>query len=84
LREYLEATTPPKGSTAFVASYRTRAWLQAREAAYLKNDSVETPMGFHLLAFEDAARRDADPVAASGERLAADAVFGGRLPGSAH
>lgn len=83
LREYLKARTPPTGSTAFVASYRTRAWVAARDAVYLENASVETPMGFHLLAFEDAAGRDADPAAQGGRRLDAAAVFGGRLPGDA-
>jgi copper chaperone NosL len=81
LREYLKATTPPPGSLVFVASYLTRAWLPAGDAVYLKNDSIQTPMGFHLVAFEDAARRDADPAAQGGERLGATAVFEGRLPG---
>ncbi len=83
LREYLKTATPVPGSIAYVASYRTHAWVPARDAFYLRHESIETPMGFHLVAFEDAAGRDAAPAAAGGEKLDAAAVFGDRLPGSA-
>ena len=81
LREYLKAAAPAPGSVAYVASHRTRAWVPARDAFYLRHESIETPMGFHLVAFEDAAGRDAAPAAAGGEKLDAAAVFGDRLPG---
>jgi len=43
---------------------------------------VTAPMGSHLLAYASAASRDADPDAAGGKTVAADAVLGARrLPG---
>jgi len=65
----------------FVASYTTKAWLPARDAAYLRSDRIATPMGAHYVAFESAAARDGDPATAGGQRLSAADVFGARLPG---
>lgn len=82
LRAYLEggnALAP--GSAVFVASYQTRAWIPAGEAVYLKDESIETPMGFHYVAFADAAERDSHPAARSGAKLGAAEVFGAGLPG---
>ena len=81
LREYLKgASSLAPGSVAYVASHRTGAWVPASGAVYVYAEAIETPMGFHLLAFENAGDRDADPAAAGAERIDAAAVFGGRLP----
>jgi copper chaperone NosL len=79
LRAYLEGhPSLPDGSQVFVASYRTRAWIPAHAAAYLRSDAIETPMGSHYAAFADAAEREPD--AAGGQGLSAAEVFKTRLP----
>jgi copper chaperone NosL len=84
LRSYLEpASGLPPGAIVFVASYPTKAWIPARAAVYLRSDAVDTPMGSHLVAFGDAAERDADPASAGGERLSATGLFGGLPLGEA-
>ena len=75
LRDYLQGKPAPTGATAYVADHRTKAWVVAAEAVFVRNEQVETPMGSHLLAFADAASRDADPDARGARMTAAD-VFG--------
>jgi copper chaperone NosL len=79
MRDYLKRGDTPKGATAYVADHRTREWVVAASAVYVKNDAVETPMGSHLLAYADAASRDADRDS-RGTPLSAADVFG---PGGA-
>lgn len=81
LRAYLEqGATPAPRSVAFVASYRTHEWVPAREAVYLKDDTIETPMGFHYVAFASESERAA-AASRGGSRLGPDDVFGPHLPG---
>jgi copper chaperone NosL len=54
--------------------------VRAERAVYAKAAEVETPMGSHLLAFADAASRDADPAARGAAALSAADVFGRSLP----
>ena len=75
LRDYLKQHAAPTGATAYVADHRTKAWVVAAKAVYVRNEQVDTPMGSHLLAFADAASRDAGaPV--PGTRMTAAEVFG--------
>jgi len=81
LRDYLAAgAARPPHRVAYVADHRTKAWVRAERAVYAKADGIETPMGSHLLAFADAASRDADPAARGGVAMSAADVFGRSLP----
>jgi copper chaperone NosL len=75
LRDYLKKNGAPKGATAYVADHRTKAWVVAAKAIYLRNDDIDTPMGSSLLAWVDAASRDAD-TDSRGTRLTPTDVFG--------
>lgn len=75
LRDYLNANTRPKNATAYVADHRTKAWVIAADAVYVRNDKVDTPMGSHLLAYANAASRDADPDG-KGAPMAVTDLFG--------
>lgn len=75
LRDFLKAGTVPKDATAFVADHRTRAWIVAARAVYVRNEAVSTPMGSHLLAFDGLSSRNADPDG-GGTVLAPADVFG--------
>jgi copper chaperone NosL len=75
LRDFLKASTVPRGATAYVADHRTKKWVIAARAVYVRNDQVETPMGSHLLAYEDAASRDAD-ADSRGTPVEVAAIFG--------
>jgi copper chaperone NosL len=68
-----------RGSVAYVADHRTKAWVEAARAVYTKVPGLETPMGSHLIAHADAASRDADPEAKGGTPLQASDVFGRKL-----
>jgi copper chaperone NosL len=83
LRAYLAATPQPgSGSVAFVASYGTKAWVRAGDALYLQRETLETPMGSGIVAFEDVAGRDAEAAARGGRRMTAGEVFGASpIPG---
>ena len=60
LRDFLKTATLPKEAIAYVADHRTKAWVPAHRAVYVRNEQVQTPMASHLLAYSDAASRDAD------------------------
>jgi copper chaperone NosL len=76
LAAFLAARPAPKGSLAFVADHRTKAWVSAPGAVYTRNPGLQTPMSFHLLAHADAASRDADPDARGGTPESATTIFG--------
>jgi copper chaperone NosL len=81
LAGYLRAKRDlPKGVIAYVADHRTLAWVEAGAAVYTKLDSLETPMGSHLVAHADAGSRRADPVAKGGTPLSPADVFGASGP----
>lgn len=85
LRDYLKANaTLPKGSAAFVADHRTKAWVPAGRALYARVETLQTPMSSHLVAHESLASRDADPETKGGAALKPAEVFGPTgLPGGA-
>jgi copper chaperone NosL len=74
LRDWLQAHPAARGAVAFVADHRTGAWLPADRALFVRSTRIRTPMGSQLLAFADAASRDADPAAAGGAAVAAEEV----------
>ena len=70
------------GATAYVADHRTGAWVSAADAVYTRADSVQTPMGSHLIAHADAPSRDADRDAAGGVAMPRSRVFSSAAMGS--
>jgi copper chaperone NosL len=77
LRDYLRRTpNQHAGTVAFVADHRTREWHRASRAVFTTRDTLETPMGSHLVAHGSAASRDADPAAAGGTPVSAAELFG--------
>jgi copper chaperone NosL len=76
LADYLRAGKAPKGATAYVADHQTKAWVRADIAVYTRVPGLETPMGSHVIAHADAASRDADPDAKTGQRVSAAELFG--------
>jgi copper chaperone NosL len=78
LRDFLQAAhpQPPRGALAYVADHRTGAWVRAAAAVYARVPGLETPMGSHLVAHQDAASRDADRDSAGGIPIAAAEIFG--------
>lgn len=70
-------------AAAYVADHRTKAWVPAVRAVFVRVPRVETPMGSHVLAHTDASSREADPEAAGGAPLAAAELFGPKGPPSA-
>lgn len=75
LRDFLDAAALPSEAVAYVADYRTKAWVRADRALYTMLPALETPMGSHLIAHADAASREADRAAAGGTPLTASEVF---------
>jgi copper chaperone NosL len=67
---------PARGQVAYVADHRTKAWVRASAAVYAKKPGLESPMGSGLIAYVDAASRDADPDAAGGTAVSVRDVFG--------
>jgi copper chaperone NosL len=81
LKHYLAARSGlPRGSVAYVADHRTRAWVRAEDAVYVRQDRLETPMSSHLLAYASAASRDADPDSAGAVPVTAADVLPGKAP----
>lgn len=83
LRAFLGAgPTLVSGTVAFVADHRSKEWVPAAQAVYVRNPALETPMSSHIIAFASAASREGDPDASGGETLDARRVFEGvSLPG---
>ena len=81
LRDYLVAEHPlPPGAVAYVADHRTRAWVEAGRAVFVKLPALETPMGSHWAAYANEASRLEDPDAAASSPVAATAIFGSSGP----
>jgi copper chaperone NosL len=86
LASYLRAKRElPKGARAYVADHRHQAWIDAATAVYARVETLETPMGSHIVAHADAASRAEDAEAKDGKPLTAADVFGpsgppGRTP----
>jgi copper chaperone NosL len=75
LRDFLARSSVPRGSVAYVADHRTKAWVRASGALFTRA-AIETPMGSHWVAHVDAASRDADPAARGGVNVVAIEIFG--------
>lgn len=78
LRAFLSARPALAADTvAYVADHRTKAWVPAAKAVYVRNPALDTPMSSHVIAFATAASRDEDRAASGGEALDAAGVFEG-------
>ena len=79
LRDWRKSRQAAPGAKAFVADHRTGKWVPAESAVYVRTTKLWTPMGSQLIAYEDAASRDADPAASGGAPVTpAEALEGGR------
>jgi len=79
LRDWRKSRPPVPGAAAFVADHRTGKWVPAERAVYVRTTKLWTPMGSQLIAYEDAASRNADPAASGGAAVTpAEALEGGR------
>jgi copper chaperone NosL len=77
LRDYLRSgARPGPGAVAYVADHRTSSWVRADRAVYTRVDTLETPMGSHLIAHADQASRDQDPAARGGAAVTPAELFG--------
>jgi copper chaperone NosL len=65
LQRYRDGHAQPPGAVVYVTDHRTGVWVDASGAVFSRADSLETPMGSHVMAHADAASRDADPAARS-------------------
>ena len=43
----------PGGAAVFVRDYAGGEWIDAREARYVRSDTIPSPMGGHLIALKD-------------------------------
>ena len=76
LASYLETNPAPLEAALYVADHQTGEWVNARFAIYTRVDSLQTPMGSHLVAHSDERSRKADPVVARGIAQTYDSIFG--------
>jgi copper chaperone NosL len=53
LATWVRETEPPRTAGLFVHDYASGAWLDAREAYFVRSEKLSTPMGSGLAAFED-------------------------------
>ena len=65
-----------RDAAAFVADHRTGEWVPAASAVYSRVETVDTPMGSHLVAHASDASRAADTAAAAGTVLSAAEAIG--------
>jgi copper chaperone NosL len=75
--------SPKRGSSdlaAYVADHRTRAWVPAAGAVYVRCPAVDTPMGSHLIAHHDSASAALDPDTKKCDAATAAEIFGNALP----
>ena len=66
LSDYVNQHGRKENAVAFVTDYDTRAWVRADVAAFVRQPSIDTPMGSHLLAFASPSSRDAAAAAKGG------------------
>lgn len=79
LRDFLARSRAGRGSVAWIADHRTKAWVRASAAVYTRS-KLETPMGSHWIAHDGAASRDADLAAAGGTPVPTREIFGAAGP----
>jgi copper chaperone NosL len=83
LRDWLKEPTEKEPWTAWVSDHRTKTFVAAATALYAKSPTVQTPMSSGILAWADAASRDADAAAAGATPLEPREVLGPLLAGKA-
>ena len=76
LRDWLKEPTEKAPWTVWVSDHRTKTFVPAQTAVYAKSPTVQTPMSSGILAWADAASRDADPAAAGCAPVARGEVLG--------
>jgi copper chaperone NosL len=80
LRNHLEQEGAMAGATVFVADHRTGEWVRAADAVLTRVDTLQTPMGSHVIAHSGAASRNEDPAAANGGPVTLGEWFGAEGP----
>lgn len=83
LAHFLSAAPPlHDNAVIYVADHRSREWVRADHAVYVRVEARSAPMGSHILAHASVASRDADPDAAGGTAVEIRDVFpAGYVPG---
>lgn len=81
LRDWLKEPTEKAPWTAWVSDHRTKEFVPAATAVFGKSPTVQTPMSSGILAWADAASRDADPASAGATPLDRAEVIGPLLAG---
>jgi copper chaperone NosL len=56
-------------TAVFVVDYQTRRWVNAQDAFFVRSQSLKTPMGGGIVAFQDKSRADAAALQFHGEPL---------------
>ena len=69
-----------RGAMAYVADHRSRAWVSAAAATFVRCPGLATPMASGLAAFADASSRDGDADVRGCATVAVTAVFGSPPP----
>ena len=70
LRDYLKAKVDRSQIAGyFVADYESKKWIKAESAHFVKSAEFATPMGGHLVAFQDEARAKAAAANFNGQEL---------------
>lgn len=69
LATWLEKTPMPKDAVLYVADHRTGEWVSADRAVFSRVDTLDTPMGSHIVAHADEASRAQDGAARGGTAL---------------
>jgi copper chaperone NosL len=65
-----------RDAAVFVGDHRTGEWVPAAAAVYSRVETIDTPMGSHLVAHANEASRAADKAAAAGTVLSAAEAIG--------
>jgi copper chaperone NosL len=69
LATWLEKNPLPKDAVLYVADHRTSEWVNADHAVFSRVDTLDTPMGSHIVAYADEASRAQDGTARGGTML---------------
>jgi copper chaperone NosL len=67
LGQWVKINEPPESAGMFVIDYITGEWLDAAEAHYVLSESLPTPMGYGLAAFQSSASAQGEAEKLSGQ-----------------
>ena len=82
LTEWLASQpTLPTGAVAYVTDHRTATWVAGSDAVFTRVETIETPMGSHVIAHASRASRDQDPEVREGVPVATADVLGAMARG---